>query len=100
MPETHSLSVLSRNALEILSSLTDHLSSASSYYQRLDDIHQRFKLWSGNIGALHVRQDPKSLEYRVRVAPKLEARFAELLRDVRDDLDECKAYDTQLLVSH
>lgn len=91
MAPSHDLSSLSQRSLEFLTSLKECLSSACIEYQRLDDIQQRFRLWSGNIGALHPPWDPKSLEYRVRTVPKLEARFAELLGDLREDLDECQA---------
>lgn len=93
MPQVQDLSTLSRLALESLTSLTEHLSPASGHHQRLNDIRQRFKIWSGNIGAPYTVQNQKSLEYRVRAAPKLKARFAELLRDVRDDLDECQEHN-------
>lgn len=90
MSQVQDLSTLSRLALESFSSLTEHLSPSSSHYQRLDDIRQRFKIWSGNIGAPHAVQNQRSLEYRVRATPKLKTRLAELLRDVGDDLDECR----------
>lgn len=89
MTESQGLAASSRQALNALVSLDATLKTRSPEHHRcLDDIFQRYRLWAGNIGALHELKDQKSLEYRLRAAPRLQARFQELLRDVRDDLDE------------
>ncbi|SMY26862.1 unnamed protein product [Zymoseptoria tritici ST99CH_1A5] len=88
MPKAHSLSDASRQALSEFASLKELLPPASHSYQRLEDVQQRFRLWSGVIGAAHPVHVQNSLAHRVRAAPKLQARFEELLGDTIDDLEE------------
>jgi hypothetical protein len=66
------------------------------YHTSLLDILQRFKIWSGNIGALRPPDDPRSLESRVRGSAELRGRFVQLLGDVKVDLDDCKLNDIRL----
>ena len=67
-------------------------SSAGLKASRLSigDVFERFELWASNIGALRSQSDQRSLEHRVRAAPKLRQRFLEVLSDLREDLADCK----------
>ncbi|CAG8950267.1 hypothetical protein HYFRA_00006759 [Hymenoscyphus fraxineus] len=49
------------------------------------DLHGRFKLWAGNMGALHSFKIKTSLDFRLRENPKVSNRISELL----DELIEC-----------
>ncbi|KAI4112733.1 MAG: hypothetical protein LQ345_006160 [Seirophora villosa] len=54
----------------------------------VDDHLGRFKIWSGNIGALQSLPLPTSLDYRLKEAPKTAAYIAEVLDVLIDTLEE------------
>jgi hypothetical protein len=51
---------------------------------RLDDIFTRFRLWAGNLGALHRAQDPRGLDSRLDDAPDVAKRIRRLLEETKD----------------
>jgi hypothetical protein len=54
------------------------------------DEFSRFKLWAGNIGALHKAERTTSLEYRLRNAPRVQDYIRRLLDDLATALKDCK----------
>lgn len=55
--------------------------------EQLRDCFERFQLWAGNAGASKPWRDPLSLDSRVKHAPEVGNRIAEILRDLIDLLD-------------
>jgi hypothetical protein len=51
---------------------------------RLEDVFTRFRLWVGNLGVLHKRQDPRGLDKRLQDAPEVAKRIRELLIELKD----------------
>jgi O-acetyl-ADP-ribose deacetylase (regulator of RNase III) len=62
----------------------DHLNS-----EALEDEHGRFRVWSGNLGAL--QKGHSSLDYRLRDSPLLETNILKLLDELRTNLSEALA---------
>ena len=54
------------------------------------DEFSRFKLWTGNIGALQDACRKTSLELRLRKAPRVVDHIKKLLRDLATTLEDCK----------
>lgn len=54
----------------------------------LDDIFSRFKLWAGNLGALHDSRLPTSLAHRLREAPHIQDEFQALLQDLVSNIED------------
>jgi hypothetical protein len=52
------------------------------------DILGQFKVWSGNIGALHGYEIRSSLDFRLREAPKIASQVVELLEELEDSLND------------
>lgn len=50
----------------------------------LDDRLSRFRLWAGNLGAYHPKEDARSLDSRLRDAPEVAERILELLSELLD----------------
>ncbi|KAK5112294.1 hypothetical protein LTR85_011566 [Meristemomyces frigidus] len=58
---------------------------------QLEDNAARFRIWVGNIGAHHQREDKRSADYRLRDAPAATARVLELLNELTSTNDELRA---------
>lgn len=54
----------------------------------LQDVHDRFRLWAGNIGARKTPNSRASLESRLAAAPDLLEQVSELLTDLAEALDD------------
>ncbi|RYP03946.1 hypothetical protein DL764_004780 [Monosporascus ibericus] len=52
------------------------------------DALDRFKLWAGNIGAVHTADSKLSLEFRLAAAPELLEQVSDLLDDLIEALDD------------
>ncbi|RYP44264.1 hypothetical protein DL768_009268 [Monosporascus sp. mg162] len=63
------------------------------------DALERFKLWAGNIGAVHPADSKLSLEFRLAAAPELLEQVSDLLDDLIEALDDCKSL-TEAFVSY
>ncbi|CAG8971714.1 hypothetical protein HYALB_00003182 [Hymenoscyphus albidus] len=75
-----------RSCMELLEKLVK-VSDDSQCVSKADsvDLLDRFKLWAGNMGALHPFNITTSLDFRLRESPKISNRISELL----DELVEC-----------
>lgn len=80
------VAVEARSCLELLENLVE-LSGKSDIVRQADavDVLGRFKLWAGNMGALHSFIVKTSLDFRLRENPKVSGRITELL----EELNEC-----------
>ena len=58
--------------------------------EMLGDIRTRFLLWTGNLGVMHKPEDPRALDRRLLDAPEVASRVREILKDLRDLLNQCK----------
>jgi hypothetical protein len=47
-------------------------------------VFTRFRLWVGNLGVLHKKQDPRGLDKRLQDAPEVAKRIRELLIELKD----------------
>ncbi|KAI0845027.1 hypothetical protein F5Y00DRAFT_273405 [Daldinia vernicosa] len=54
----------------------------------VQDALDRFLLWSGNLGALHLPENKLSLDYRVRAAPEIRDQICEFLDDLQVSIEE------------
>lgn len=95
----------SRHAVTLFNNLTSTLTS-NTYISHStvddDDIKDelgRFRIWAGNIGALRQLPSRTSLDHRLRNAPKTASQVLEVLGDLNEALEDCKAYDSELLSS-
>ena len=51
-------------------------------HAQLTDCISRFRIWASNLGAWHPSSDMRSADYRLRDAPEVEERIAELLEEL------------------
>lgn len=56
--------------------------------EQLRDILTNFKMWAGNIGALHSATDPRSLDARLEDALEVSERLKEVLHELEELLQE------------
>lgn len=86
MDSNSPVAVRARSCMELLENLVK-LSGDSDVVRKADaiDVHGRFKLWAGNMGALHLFTVKTSLDFRLRENPKVSNRITELL----EELNEC-----------
>ncbi|KAM0715320.1 hypothetical protein Q7P37_008818 [Cladosporium fusiforme] len=54
----------------------------------LADLHTRFLLWVGNLGAGHRHQDPRSLDKRLQDAPEVASHIRGIIIEIRDLLKQ------------
>ncbi|RDL42221.1 uncharacterized protein BP5553_02200 [Venustampulla echinocandica] len=52
------------------------------------DCFGRFKLWAGNLGALHGLEIESSLDFRLRNTPKIATQIIDLLEELTESLEE------------
>lgn len=57
---------------------------------RLEDVFTRFRLWLGNLGVLHRKEDPRGLDKRLQDAPEVAKRIRELLEELKELLRQGK----------
>lgn len=62
-------------------------------YEGLQDEIGRFRVWSGNLGAL--QKGHSSLDYRLRDSPLLSSNALKFLKDLEDNIDEAVAIVTE-----
>jgi hypothetical protein len=55
---------------------------------RFEDVFTRFRLWVGNLGVLHKRQDSRGLDKRLEDAPEVAKRIRDLLEELKDLLQQ------------
>ena len=95
-----SLADASRDALD---KLHDLCNSGPGSYLDFDDginlieLQSRLQAWADNIGACQPSSKLTSLAYRTSKAPKLQDLFLARLRDLLEDLEDCKWYEVGLL---
>lgn len=56
----------------------------------VEDILDRFKLWTGNLGALHQAHKRMSLESRLADSPEVQSQICEQLGDMQEAIQDCK----------
>ena len=54
----------------------------------VNDLYERFRLWTGNLGALQPPQDKRSLEHRLRNEPQILRRTQALLQELHGTLQQ------------
>ncbi|KAK5747555.1 hypothetical protein LTR17_000198 [Elasticomyces elasticus] len=87
-----SIPALTSSCLNRFSKLTQLLcdqhdkSRFEAEIRAVQDHDTRFRLWVANIGAHH--SDGRSMDARLKGAPEISERLAEILGDLRDDLNE------------
>lgn len=80
---------ISEAALRVQTSFEDiatrqheHHDQDSNSATHLVDCHARFRIWASNLGAWHPSNDKRSADWRLRDAPEVEDRLAELLEEL------------------
>lgn len=62
------------------------------------DIHGRFRIWAGNVGAFQNSDIKSSLDYRLRDAPKIATQIIELLDELAESLDDGMSFPVSLFL--
>lgn len=60
--------------------------------QKVEDVHDRFKLWAGNLGALHQPHKRISLEARLADSPEVQDHICEQLDDMQEAAQDCEYF--------
>lgn len=84
-------------SLEVRQSLLDILEKASTIeahleVKRVEDALSRFKLWTGNLGALHQAHKRMSLESRLADSPEVQDQICEQLDDMQEAAQDSNCY--------
>lgn len=58
--------------------------------QKVEDMHDRFQLWAGNLGALHQPHKRLSLESRLADSPEVQDHICEQLDDMQEAAQDCE----------
>lgn len=58
--------------------------------ETVEDILDRFKLWAGNLGALHEPHKRMSLESRLADHPDLQNMISEQLQNIQEAIQDCQ----------
>lgn len=79
---------------DVRASLLDLLDKAKTTeapieQQEAGDILDRFKLWTGNLGALHQAHKRMSLESRLADSPEVRGQICEQLEDMQEAIQDC-----------
>lgn len=82
-------------SLEVRQSLLDILDKARTIeahveVQKVEDALYRFKLWTGNLGALHQAHKRMSLESRLADSPEVQDQICEQLDDMQEAAQDRK----------
>lgn len=56
----------------------------------LEDLLDRYKLWAGNLGALHQSTKKISLDYRLLSAPQIQDKICKHLDALKEAINECR----------
>lgn len=78
-----------RNLVKLLSE-TRASEAAPVSTETVEDVIDRFKLWTGNLGALHQPQKRMSLESRLADSPEVRNQICEQLSDLQEALEDCE----------
>ncbi|KFY58816.1 hypothetical protein V497_04637 [Pseudogymnoascus sp. VKM F-4516 (FW-969)] len=81
-----------------LTSLSEHIDQVSKS-QALDEF-SRFKLWAGNIGALHPFSIKTSLDFRLRENSRVSKRITDLLDELAESLEEAYSLTSGITEGH
>lgn len=60
--------------------------------EAVEDALDRFKLWTGNLGALHQPQSRMSLESRLADSLEVRNQICEQLSDLQEALQDCRSF--------
>lgn len=60
-------------------------------FETVEDVLDRFKLWSGNLGALHPPHKHMSLEMRLAGSPEVQDQICEQLDDLYEAVQDCES---------
>lgn len=97
MPPTSGFKSITDRAEDVRQTLLDLLREAGTSEGwplasgSIEDVLDRFKLWSGNIGALHHPYKRLSLETRLASSPEVQDQICEQLDDLQESLQDCKS---------
>lgn len=78
-----------RRIFDLLQGL-EAISQDDQHLVALEDILYRFKLWAGNLGALHHPEKKISLDNRLLNAPQIAVQICKHLDDLNETINECE----------
>lgn len=58
--------------------------------ETVDDILDRYLLWAGNLGALHLPTNRLSLDHRLLSTPEIQNEICDFLDDLQEAIDDCE----------
>lgn len=104
MPQPSSHRSIADRSWDIRQSLLDLLdkartTEASIEPQEVEDILDRFKLWTGNLGALHQAQKRISLESRLADSPEVQGQICEQLEDMQEAIQDRILYSSLYMLA-
>lgn len=93
MPQPSDHKSIADRSCDIRQSLLDLLDKARTTEtpiepREVDDVLDRFKLWTGNLGALHQAHKRISLESRLADSPEVQAHICEQLDDMQEAIQD------------
>jgi hypothetical protein len=95
MAHSHDHRTIADRSSDVRQSLLDLLDGARTTKapiesQKVDDVLDRFKLWTGNLGALHQAQRRMSLDSRLAGSPEVRNQICEQLDDMQEAIQDRK----------
>lgn len=102
MPQPSDHRSIADRSWDIRQSLLDLLDKARTTEapiepQEVEDVLDRFKLWTGNLGALHQAHKRISLESRLGDSLEVHGQICEQLDDMQEAIQDCKYICSPLL---
>lgn len=94
MPQPIDRRSIADRSRDVRASLLDLLDKAKTTeapieQHEVEDILDRFKLWTGNLGALHEAHKRMSLESRLADSPEVQGQICEQLEDMQEAIQDC-----------
>lgn len=94
MPEPGARRSIADRSWDVRQSLLDLLDRARTndgpiQPQQVEDVLDRFKLWTGNLGALHQAHKRISLESRLADSPEVQDQICEQFDDMEEAIQDC-----------
>lgn len=99
MPQSSDRRSIADRSWDVRQSLFDLLDRARTTQapvesQQVEDVLDRFKLWTGNLGALHHAHKRISLESRLADSPEVQGQICEQLDDMQEAIQDRTSYSS------
>ncbi|KAF2716732.1 hypothetical protein K431DRAFT_234700 [Polychaeton citri CBS 116435] len=86
-PDTSDVAHATHNCLRCFEAILKQDDVTEGLCEAVEDLLARFRLWAGNIGAWHTKNDKRSADHRLRDATEILEWILELLEELLDTID-------------